>query len=95
MRITDATPPVAALTTSAVPSAEAKKKDALHHAAKDFESILMKQLLTSAHVLGKQKGGYGDMAMDALSKGISDGGGIGLAKSLEDSVRAAERASKK
>ena len=63
-----------------------KQKTQLVKASKEFESILVKQLLSSAKVLGKSKSGYGDMALDALAKGITDAGGIGLARKLEDSV---------
>ncbi len=76
------------------PDEAATKKAAIAHAAKEFEALMLKQLLTSAQVLGKEKGGYTGMALDALATGITDGGGIGLARKLEDTVQAAEMAHK-
>jgi Rod binding domain-containing protein len=63
-----------------------KPSAALRHVAVEFESVLLKQLLTSAHALGKQNGGYADMALDALSGGIAKAGGIGLATAIEHMI---------
>jgi Rod binding domain-containing protein len=67
--------------------ADPRRAEKLHEAARDFESLLVKQLLTAAKIGGDPKGsGYADMAVDALAKGIEKGGGMGLAKRIEDTI---------
>jgi len=66
----------------------------LKQVAKDFEAILVKQLLRGAKVVaGNAESGYGSMALDALSSGISDAGGIGLARQIENALDQARRSS--
>jgi Rod binding domain-containing protein len=64
-----------------------KSIDAQHEkvakAAKEFESILTRQILQSAKIGGEKAGGYGSMAVDALADGIAKGGGLGLAPLIE------------
>lgn len=67
--------------------------------AKDFEAVFIHQILQSSHALGKNDGtGYAGMALDALANGISEGGGLGLAKAIQhvlDQAQAAEKISPK
>jgi Rod binding domain-containing protein len=59
----------------------------LRRAAGEFESLLVKQLLKAAKIGGDDKGnGYADMAVDALSSGIEKGGGLGLARRIEEVI---------
>src|SRR5260370_30268302 len=58
----------------------------LHRATQEFESLLVKQLLTAAKIGGDAKGGYGDMAIDAMANGIEKGGGLGLARRIEEAL---------
>ena len=55
----------------------------LHRVASEFEAMLLRQLLHAAK-MGSSAGSYGEMAVDALASGISDAGGIGLTRQLED-----------
>jgi len=67
--------------------ASARKAEKLHEATRDFESLLIKQLLSAAKVGGDSKGsGYADMAVDALATGIEKGGGLGLARRIEETI---------
>ncbi len=67
--------------------------------AKDFEAVFIHQILQSSHALGMNDGtGYAGMALDALATGISEGGGLGLAQSIQrvlDQAQAAEKISPK
>jgi Rod binding domain-containing protein len=56
------------------------------HVAQQFEEVFVRQLLSSAKMGGDDKeggGGYGAMTIDALATGVSKGGGLGIAKSIE------------
>lgn len=60
----------------------------IERAAKEFETIFVRELLQAAK-LGKEGGGaseYGSMAVDALANGIEAGGGLGLGRSLTDAL---------
>lgn len=60
----------------------------LKEAAQQFEAIFVRQLLKGAKITGKMgDSGYGSMALEALSSGLTQRGGIGLAKAIEDSIR--------
>jgi Rod binding domain-containing protein len=66
----------------------------LRHAATEFESLLVKQLLKAAKIGGAGGGaggqsGYADMAVDALATSIERGGGLGLARRIEEAIRPA------
>lgn len=82
---------VGPLTTPAptpAPDPKAKTRDpALKHVAEEFESALLRQILHSAKVGGKDGDkGYGSMAVDALASGLMAGGGIGLARAIEEAL---------
>jgi Rod binding domain-containing protein len=65
----------------------------IHKAATEFESMMVRQLLSAAHAVGKDGGGaYGDMANEALASGIERGGGLGLTRAIEDALSQAARA---
>ena len=60
----------------------------VHQAAAEFESMLVKQLLKQAKIAGDDKAnGYGDMAVDALASAVEKGGGLGLARRIEEAMR--------
>lgn len=73
--------------TAAVSEGSATEKKKAADAAKGFEEIFLRQLL-SAVKTGKQSG-YGGMATEALASGLSRAGGIGLAEQIEKSLAAA------
>jgi Rod binding domain-containing protein len=57
---------------------------ALHKVAKEFETLLVHQLLEAAKVGGESaSGGYMGMAVDAMASGVSDAGGLGLTREIE------------
>jgi Rod binding domain-containing protein len=54
------------------------------HVAQQFEEVFVRQLLSSAKMGGENDGGgYSAMTIDALATGVSKGGGLGIAKSIE------------
>jgi Rod binding domain-containing protein len=55
------------------------------HVAQQFEEVFVRQLLSSAKMGGESDGGggYSAMTIDALATGVSKGGGLGIAKSIE------------
>lgn len=59
--------------------------DAIDRAAKEFESIFVRQLLEASHV-GKSSGPYASLTIDAISKALEDGGGLGLAATIARDV---------
>jgi Rod binding domain-containing protein len=67
---------------------KAKEKAALAKVAKEFEGVLLKQILEASKPLGHSGGGYAAMAVDALASGIQAGGGIGLADTIERALSA-------
>jgi len=68
------------------PSVEARRAEKVQQAARDFESVLVRQLLKATKMGGDSKGGYGDMAVDALADGIEKGGGLGLAQCIQKAL---------
>lgn len=62
-------------------TAESKKIEDAHKVGQDFEAILVRQMLAQTNIGGK--GGYADMATEALSTAITKGGGLGLGKIIE------------
>ncbi len=57
-------------------------------AAQAFEQIFVKKLLESAHF--GPKGQHGSMGIDALARGVTSGGGLGLGHMIRDTLLAAE-----
>jgi Rod binding domain-containing protein len=56
-------------------------------AAGEFEACLLRQMFQSAKFGGdKSEHGYGSMIVDAMATGVVQGGGLGLAKALQDSL---------
>ena len=66
------------------------RAEKLQHAATEFESLLVKQLLKAAKIGGggasDKSSGYADMAVDALASAIEHGGGLGLSRRIEEAV---------
>jgi Rod binding domain-containing protein len=78
---------VASVAAAPATAPDAKRAAKLHDAARDFESLFVKQLLTAANIGGGSKeDGYTDMAVDGLAAGIERGGGLGLARRIEESL---------
>jgi Rod binding domain-containing protein len=85
-----ATAPVGLTAASAVEKAaeaDPKLHATLHTVAKEFESILVRQLLEASKMGGDgHDGGYMAMAVDALASGVSQAGGLGLAQQIEEAL---------
>ncbi len=67
-------------------SASTAAGSAVRKVAKEFETLLVHQLLDAAKIAGSgtgTSGGYMGMAVDALASGVSDAGGLGLSKQIE------------
>jgi Rod binding domain-containing protein len=62
----------------------------LRRAATEFESLLVKQLLKAANMGGssgsEKTSAYADMSVDALASAVERGGGLGLAKRIEEAI---------
>lgn len=73
-------------TASAAGPADPRRTAKVAKAAHEFESILVKQLLSAAKVGGANPSGYADMAVDALATGVEKAGGLGLARRIEEAL---------
>jgi len=80
-------PPQSAAATAATD--ETKAKDDAAKVARDFEAILVRQMLSSTKVAGKG-GGYADMAVEALAASIASAGGLGMSHAIEQAISAAQ-----
>lgn len=61
-----------------------KKTEDARKVGRDFEGILVRQMLSNVHIGGK--GGYGDMASEAFSSAVTAGGGLGFGKVISDQI---------
>lgn len=83
-------PPVAAqlAQTSALAAhkagAETKAKEDAAKVGRDFEAILVRSMLSHAKVAGE--GGYADMAVESLAQAVTQGGGLGLGRQIQDAL---------
>lgn len=72
---------------SALDPSQQQELKKLDEAAKGFEQIFVQQMLKTADFGSKVgKGGYGSMAMEAMASGVTQGGGMGLATTIRDSM---------
>jgi Rod binding domain-containing protein len=56
---------------------------------REFEAILLRQMLASAKVCGaKAEAGYASLATEALADAIAEAGGLGLGRALEAQLSA-------
>jgi Rod binding domain-containing protein len=73
-------------------ASDPKRLAKLRSAAHEFEAVLVKQLLKSAKMGSsgdaEKSNGYGDMAVDAMASAVEKGGGLGLAKRIEQAIGA-------
>jgi Rod binding domain-containing protein len=59
----------------------------IREVARQFEALLVRQMLTAAGVGGNEKdGAYAGMVVDALAQGVTAGRGLGLAQKIADSL---------
>jgi Rod binding domain-containing protein len=78
----------------APPSQVEKPADTkLHKMAQEFEAVFVRQLLSAAKLGGhdKKEDGYDGMAVDALATAVTRGGGLGLARQIEEALTHAAR----
>ncbi|HVH43896.1 MAG TPA: hypothetical protein VM925_16195 [Labilithrix sp.] len=66
---------------------EAKAKEDAAKVGRDFEAILVRQMLSSTKVAGKG-GGYADMAIESLATSITSAGGLGMGRAIEQALSA-------
>lgn len=60
---------------------------AVAKAAQEMEGVFVRHLLAAAKMGGSSSdSGYGSMAVDALAQGIQGGGGLGLARAIEEAL---------
>ena len=95
MKLDAVTPALAARPAAAAEAASRKAPPSdprLAKAAQDLEGIFVRQLVAAAKLGGKSgDSGYGAMATDALATGIQSGGGLGLARRIEEALSASLR----
>jgi Rod binding domain-containing protein len=59
----------------------------VHQAAQEFEAMFVRQILKAAKIGGHEKeSGYDGMAVDALASGVTQGGGLGIARQIEEAL---------
>jgi Rod binding domain-containing protein len=59
----------------------------IRQAARQFEAVLVRQMLNSAGFGGEGKeGAYAGMIVDALADGVTAGRGLGLAQKVADAL---------
>jgi Rod binding domain-containing protein len=64
----------------------------IRQAAQEFEAMFVRQILKAAKIGGHEKeNGYDGMAVDALATGVTQGGGMGLARQIEEALSHAGR----
>ncbi|MFO0611635.1 MAG: hypothetical protein U0414_03540 [Polyangiaceae bacterium] len=76
--------PLAPIGRMALPVSAAERSP-VEDAAREFESIFVRQLLEASHI-GEASGAYANLSVDAIAKAIEDGGGLGLATTLARDV---------
>jgi Rod binding domain-containing protein len=87
MTITAIGPTSSAHEGAAVQNAEPKVDHKIHEVAREFEAMLVRQMLTAAGVGGKDKeSAYAGMEIDALANGVTKGRGLGLAQKIADAL---------
>lgn len=79
---------VAAKTTS-----DAKKSKNLEVAAREFEQIFVRAMLKGTPIAAKGDA-YGDLAVDAVAKSVTQGRGLGLGEFIRHSLETSENALK-
>jgi Rod binding domain-containing protein len=79
------TPPVQG--TEPLSPSQTKLDHKVREAAREFEAMLVRQMLTAAGMGGKDKDSpYAGMQIDALAKAVTAGRGLGLAQQIADSL---------
>ena len=56
----------------------------IHKVSKEFEKLMLHEMLEAAKVGGEDSGGYHGMIVDALTDGVASAGGLGLARQIEE-----------
>ncbi|MBX3228854.1 MAG: hypothetical protein KIT84_42015 [Labilithrix sp.] len=77
-------PPLAQNVQQTKDTSDAKKAEDAKKVGRDFEAILVRQMLSNVHVGGK--GGYGDMASEAFASAVTAGGGLGFGRMIADQL---------
>jgi Rod binding domain-containing protein len=71
----------------AATSSKPKPDHKIREVAREFEALLVRQMLTAAGMGGNGKDGvYGGMEVDALAKGVTKGHGLGLAEQIANAL---------
>ena len=65
-------------------ASDVKKTEDAQKVGRDFEAILVRQMLAKTNMGGK--GGYGDMATEAFASAVTAGGGLGFGKVIADQL---------
>lgn len=87
MTITAIGPTPTAQGAAPVQGPDPKTDHKIREVAREFEAMLVRQMLTAAGVGGKDKeGAYAGMEVDALANGVTRGRGLGLAQQIADAL---------
>ncbi len=66
-----------------------KASRALHKEAQELEGVFLRKLIEESKIgQSTSASGYGSMAVDALSTAIGNAGGLGLARMIEQALKA-------
>lgn len=86
------TPGPIAIPTAVKPAGatrEARRAKELATAAREFEQIFVRSMLKGTPIAGKGDV-YGDMAVDAMAKHVTEGHGLGLGELIRRSIEKSE-----
>jgi Rod binding domain-containing protein len=87
MTVTAIGPTSSAQEGAASQASDPKGDHKIREVAREFEAMLVRQMLTAAGVGGKDKdGAYAGMEVDALANGVTKGRGLGLAQKIADAL---------
>jgi Rod binding domain-containing protein len=74
-------------TPSSGTAIDAKAIHRIREVSREFEAMMVRQMLTSAGMGGAGKDGvYGGMEVDAVAKAVTQGRGLGLAQQIADAL---------
>jgi Rod binding domain-containing protein len=74
-------------------ASDAKKSKNLEMAAREFEQIFVRAMLKGTPIAAKGDA-YGDLAVDAVAKSVTEGRGLGLGELIRHTIETSENALK-
>jgi Rod binding domain-containing protein len=81
--------PPTAPATATTAAHSAKRAKELEFATREFEQIFVRAMLKGSPIAGKGDA-YGDMAVDAMAKSVTQGHGLGLGELIRKTIENAD-----